>query len=376
MEKLVKGITLAIVIGAAGVAGANRFPEEIVPPTPTVVDVHGVVHGTGLLPTPPAFKGLGEQHVTYADCDGLPDDFDLRDFGVVPETRDQGSCGSCWAFSETGSLESAMRAGGKSLDLSEQEIVSCDRDNGGCNGGNLQGFGYQIKHGQGLETDFPYRASDVRCKNIPVAAQGIDYAMVGQAGRSPTVRELQCALFKSHTIPWITVAAGGGNWNNPPSSDDGVFSQCGSGGTNHAVGVVGWKTIGSTVYFRMRNSWGTNWGSTGGRPGAQKGYALLTLGCDSFGDEVGYIITKAGPAPTPPHVKLPASVTMHKGDDVLLGIKAEQGVTYQWYQDGVPGAGLTESTVVVSPVADTVYKLVGKNSAGTTESSVKVIVTL
>lgn len=340
----------------------------------TVTTVDGVKHGLGLIHKAAVLQGLGEQHVVLAGCDNLPADFDLRDVNTVPPVRDQGQCGSCWAHSETASLESAtLASGGAALDLSEQELVSCDRDNDGCGGGNLNGFKYQISHGQGLEKDFPYTASDERCQQVPVAAKGIDYAMVGQAGRTAKAAEVQCALYKSHTIPWVTVSAGGGNWNNPPTSDMGVFSRCGGGQTNHAVGIVGWHTVGGKLYFIMRNSWGPSWGSTGGRPGAEKGYALMPLGCDSLGEEVGYIITKATPV-TPPHVKLPVNVTIEKGDSVLLGVQAEDSVSYQWSTGGVDIAGATNATYEASPTVDTVYKLTGKNAAGSTESSVKVTI--
>lgn len=339
--------------------------------TPTV-RVNGKLKGTGLLHKPSEQEQLGMQFSTLDGCDTLPPEFDLRDFGVVPPIKDQGQCGSCWAFSMTGSLESAHAASGEMLNLSEQQLVSCDNANFGCGGGNLNGFDYQIKTGQALETAFPYTGSNSRCKSgLAVTAKGTSYANVGASGRRATEKEVMCALYKSHTIPWITVSAGGGNWSSPPTADDGVFSRCGSGQTNHAVGLIGWKTINGKVYMKMRNSWGASWGSTAGKPGAEKGFALMPLGCDSLGEEVSYIITDAMPC-KPPVVKLPAETIAAPGIQVMLGVQEQQGVDYEWFVDGVSVAH--GAMAFFAPDATTVYKLIGKNACGQSESSSKITI--
>lgn len=347
------------------------FASSIALATPTVL-FNGQVKGTGLLHSP-SEDGLGVQHSILSDCDGLPTDFDLRDFNVVPPVKDQGSCGSCWAFSMTGSLESAYAAGsGVMLNLAEQELVSCDRGNSGCGGGNVNGFDFQITKGQTLETAFPYTARDTACRSgLVAAAKGVSFAYVGASNRRATEKEVQCALFKSHTIPWITVSADTNEWSRPPTSDDGVFSNCGRGGTDHAVGVIGWKTINSKVYFKMKNSWGADWGNTAGRPGAEKGYALMPLGCDSLGEEVAYIMTDSMPC-QPPVVKLPVETMAQAGVDVMLGVKEQAGVDYEWFVDGVSVAH--GAMAFFAPTATTIYKLIGKNACGQSESSSKITI--
>ncbi len=252
-----------------------------------VMTAQGVKYHTGLIHSQivPA-----KTFMKLPECKDLPESFDLRDQKTVPEVRNQGSCGSCWSFSKTGSLESALMAAGKGeFDLSEQEQVSCDSKQYGCQGGNLTSFSYQISHGQGLEKDFPYTSGrtgrDGACKKIDTAAQGTAFEYIGTPNRGPTEAELKCALYTSHTIPWITVSASSA-WGSPPSSEQTMYARCGRGETNHAVGVTGWHKdmkSGKTA-FHMKNSWGTNWGD--------HGYMSMPLGCDSFGDEVAFIKVK------------------------------------------------------------------------------------
>lgn len=243
----------------------------------------GIKYHTGLIHS----EIIEPKHFMVLDaCKDLPESFDLRDLKLVPDIRDQGQCGSCWSFSKTASLESALLGVGKSMDLSEQEQVSCDKQQYGCQGGNLTGFGFQIKNGQGLEKDFPYTSGRTgrngSCKKVTMAAKGVSYEYVGSADHGPTEEQLKCALFTSHTVPWITVSASGA-WGSPPSSEKTMYTRCGGGQTNHAVGVTGWHKdakSGKTA-FHMKNSWGLNWGD--------KGYMSMPLGCDSFGDEVAFI---------------------------------------------------------------------------------------
>jgi len=96
-------------------------------------------------------------------------DVDWRTKGAVQAVKDQGQCGSCWAFSTCASLESANAVFGSGLaNLAEQQLVDCSGSYGnmGCNGGLMdQGFQYIIDKGIQNESAYPYTARDGSCKH-------------------------------------------------------------------------------------------------------------------------------------------------------------------------------------------------------------------
>ena len=116
--------------------------------------------------------GAAENKKQKAD---LPPSIDWRTRGVVSEVKNQGGCGSCWAFSTVETLESAVAiASGKLLELSPQQVVSCapnPKDCGGTGGceGSVQwlGFNYTAQGGIVLDSDYPYTAQTGTCKSNP-----------------------------------------------------------------------------------------------------------------------------------------------------------------------------------------------------------------
>jgi len=186
----------------------------------------------------------------------LPDpsenDVDWRGKGAVTPVKNQGQCGSCWAFSATGAIEGwAVAKGGKSLEsLSEQAFVDCTRSvgNQGCNGGwPDKTIGWAASHGVTTESSYPYTARDGSCKSFTTLYKpnGVSTG----SGESTLAGQLSAQPIS------ICVDASGGF----QSYHSGVFSgPCGSQ-INHAILAVGY----TSSYWIVKNSWGTSWGSSG-----------------------------------------------------------------------------------------------------------------
>nr|XP_043636238.1 low-temperature-induced cysteine proteinase-like [Erigeron canadensis] len=193
--------------------------------------------------------------------DVLPDSVDWRTKGAVAAVKDQGSCGSCWAFSTIGSVEAVNQiVTGELITLSEQELVDCDRSyNQGCNGGDMDyAFEFIVKNGGiDTDTDYPYTGKDGKCDATRKNAK-----VVSIDGYEDVPVNDEYALQNAAANQPITVAI-------EASSRDfqlyasGIFS--GSCGTDldHGVVVVGYGTENGKDYWIVRNSWGAEWGEEG-----------------------------------------------------------------------------------------------------------------
>lgn len=192
----------------------------------------------------------------------LPTQVDWRTKGAVTPIKDQGQCGSCWAFSATGAIESAWIVAGHSMvTLSEQQLVDCAHlyGNLGCQGGFYRNaYNYVIANkGITTESNYPYQAKDGLC-NKSKASQ-VSASIVSKfnvPANSPSA--LQAAVAQQPTS--VSVEADQAIWQSYQSGV--VTSGCGTN-LDHDILAIGYDTTGSTPFWIVKNSWGVSWGMSG-----------------------------------------------------------------------------------------------------------------
>ncbi|XP_061339992.1 cysteine proteinase COT44-like [Gastrolobium bilobum] len=205
-------------------------------------------------------KSTGHRYA-YNAGDRLPVHVDWRLKGAVAPIKDQGSCGSCWAFSTVATVEAINKiVTGKLVALSEQELVDCDRDyNEGCNGG-LMDYAFEFIIGNGgidTEEDYPYQGVEGKCDPTRKNAK-----VVNIDGYEDVTPYNENALKKAvaHQPVSVAIEASGRALQLYHS---GVFTgRCGTN-LDHGVVVVGYGSENGLDYWLVRNSWGTGWGEDG-----------------------------------------------------------------------------------------------------------------
>ena len=207
--------------------------------------------------------------VTVKVSNAAPTTYDWRDHGRVSAVKDQGSCGSCWAFSTVANLEGLYaEKKGTIKTFSEQMLVDCDTSDSGCNGGLMEYAFTWLKKNGGImtDTDYPYKGTKGTCRSDKT--KYVDMTITGykKLGSSystwSAVDEDEVKEFLYETGP-LAIAL---NADPLQTYSSGILdltsAKCPTSGINHAVTLVGYGT-GSLDYWIVKNSWGKNWGESG-----------------------------------------------------------------------------------------------------------------
>ncbi|XP_011041169.1 PREDICTED: xylem cysteine proteinase 2-like [Populus euphratica] len=201
------------------------------------------------------------EEFTYKDVSSIPKAVDWRKKGAVTDVKNQGSCGSCWAFSTVAAVEGINQiVTGNLTSLSEQELVDCDTTyNNGCNGGLMDyAFAYIISNG-GLheEEDYPYIMEEGTCEMRKAESE-----VVTISGYHDVPQNSEENLLKALANQPLSVAidASGRDFQ---FYSGGVFDgHCGTE-LDHGVAAVGYGSTKGLDFIVVKNSWGSKWGEKG-----------------------------------------------------------------------------------------------------------------
>lgn len=209
---------------------------------------------------------------SFVKSTALPASVDWTVKGAVTPVKDQGQCGSCWAFSATGAMEGAwFLKNGSLYNVSEQQLVDCSTDQGnqGCDGGLMDdAFQYVVQNGLTTDAAYPYTATGPNACN----ASGKP-TVVTATGYTDVVPNSETALMTALTERPVSVAVEADQGSFQFYSSGVMTKSCGTQ-LDHGVLAVGYGTVGGQDYYKVKNSWGEDWG--------MKGYILLGRGI-SFG---------------------------------------------------------------------------------------------
>ena len=201
--------------------------------------------------------------------------FNYRDAGKMTPVKSQGSCGSCWAFGAMSAYEASYKIrNGITLDMSEQDVVSC-AGAGSCAGGWYDPvFDYMLTNGVANEATVPYQAVNGSCQNKTKPYRAVNWGFVTVKDDIPNVQQLKNALCEHGPLAVCVKVT-----NAFRSYTSGVFNENDNGWINHVVTLVGWDD--EKQAWLIKNSWGTWWGDDG--------YMWIRYGANSIGYAAAWV---------------------------------------------------------------------------------------
>ncbi|KAI9553041.1 hypothetical protein GHT06_020931 [Daphnia sinensis] len=208
---------------------------------------------------------------------------DYRTHACMSPVRNQGYCGSCWAFSATAVVEfqKCRKSGLTRVDLSEQHLIDCSRANGCSGGWEDEAWQYLASNsGQDLESRYPYTARAATCNFQNANSPGAQISSTSPVQWiSPRDTNTMMSVLTGGRILSIYMQLP----NTFMNYKGGIFSDTACVANNaHAMNIVGYGSLNGVPYWVVRNSWGASWGASG--------YVLVRRGVDLCMIE-GYVRT-------------------------------------------------------------------------------------
>jgi len=196
-----------------------------------------------------------------------PDSWDWTQNGAVTPVKNQGSCGSCWAFSTVGALEGSNYLKTKQLvSFSEQEFVDCSVSNKGCNGGwPFSALSDILSHEQGqvdTENGYPYKAKNQQCafSSSSVGGKYTGYQSYCKVGTNPcSESDMMNLLYNYGPLSACLDATPMQHYKSGVDTATG----CNANNIDHCITIVGYGSANGQQYWKIKNSWGTTWGEQG-----------------------------------------------------------------------------------------------------------------
>lgn len=204
------------------------------------------------------------------NTDDLPTSFDWRQKGAVTSVKDQGQCGSCWAFSSTAATEGAWAIStGELIDLSEQELVDCatgfNYGSHGCSGGQMDGgFKFVIENGLCSATEYPYVSGNTKTEGSCQGKKCDSVIRFEEMSSCSDVSPSDELLLKFAVFQQPIAVAIEADTRYFQFYSGGILDsvECGTK-LDHGVLIVGYGEDDGKKYWLVKNSWSSSWGEDG-----------------------------------------------------------------------------------------------------------------